>query len=363
MSRQTGRIRLSGQQRWYLTGYRLGLPFAAFAVAEQAFRYTDTIVAATKWSLTAVLIAFWLLTLWRPVAALGVGVWVVSTVVWSSVAEACCLLVSDRPSGVALAREIGYWVPIICVYWAMILYARPRLVIALVVLLNGLLLAVDFYARNTAGGSVLNGTLMQSVFQMVVLIIMAWIFSGAHGKVISQRNAARTTAVRDPLTGLHNRWSFEHELRRIVHQADREGDSLCLIVVDIDHFKHFNDRYGHLAGDSALKIVAGICRQTLRRTDLMCRWGGEEFAVILPHADAASACRTAEKLRQAVAEHRMEGGEPLTISCGVAKHNSGELPRNLFEHADAALLQAKALGRNQVTCCPLADYPTMPAPT
>ncbi len=363
MPNTPGRNRLSGQQRWFLAGYRLGLPCAAIAMAEQAFRYADTPIGVTKGLLAAVLVALWLTSLWRPLAAIASGVWVITGVVWATVAEAIYLLGSDVTAGTALAREIGLWVPIVCAYWAMILYARPHLAVTLVVSLCGVLLATDLYMRSAAGSSVLYSTPIQSAAQMVVLVALVWVFSGVHGKVISQRDAARITAIRDPLTGLHNRLSFEYEFHRIIREVDREGHDLCLIVLDIDHFKRFNDRYGHLAGDAALKAAASLCRQTLRRTDLICRWGGEEFAVILPQAEGQHASRAAEKLRQAVAGHNLECGEPLTISCGVAKYIPGELPRSLFERADAALLQAKARGRNQVVCCPLTDCPTTASPT
>jgi diguanylate cyclase (GGDEF)-like protein len=343
--------RLSGQQRWFLIGYRVTLPLVMLAVGEQLSRYAGTAVAATMGSALAMLFVFWLLTFARPIEAMATGIWVISGVAWLSVLEGIYLVVVNLPVGVDLMRETTYWIPIICAFWAMSLYARPRLAIAMVVTFNILMLVTDIYARVAAGGAILHGTPIQAVLQIVILVVMVWVFAGVHSKVINQRNVARSTAIRDPLTGLHNRLSFEHELRRVAQEADRYGYSFGLIILDIDHFKRFNDKYGHLAGDEALQTVARICRRTVRKTDLLSRWGGEEFAVIVNHTAAEQALRTAEKLRLAVAGYQTEAGEPITISCGVALYRPGEEPRALFERADAALLLAKESGRDRVMCC------------
>jgi diguanylate cyclase (GGDEF)-like protein len=362
MSNGSDPSHLSGQQRWFLTGYRITLPFVMLAVIEQLSRYGNTAIAAAMGSALAMLCAFWLLTMVRPATSLMAGVWIISAVAWLAAFEGIYLVCANPTVGVDLMRETTYWIPIICAYWAMMLHARPRLAITMVALLNIVMLAVDLYVRTATGNAILHGTPVQAVLQIMILVVMVWIFGGVHNKVISQRNVARTTAIRDPLTGLHNRLSFEHELRRVAHEADRYGYSFGLIILDIDHFKRFNDKYGHLVGDEALQVVAQICRRTVRRTDLLCRWGGEEFAIIVHHASADQAFRTAEKLRLAVAGCQTEAGEPITISCGVALYRQEEEPRSLFERADAALLLAKEHGRNRVMCCPINDDETISGP-
>jgi diguanylate cyclase (GGDEF)-like protein len=353
---------LSGQQRWFLTGYRLAIPIVLLAIGEQLSRYGDMAVLATMGSAVVLLLGFWGLTFIRPMLAMTSGLWVVSVVVWLAMAEGLFLLATNLPIGVSLIRELTLWIPIICAYWAMMLYASPRAAIAMVVVFNMLLLAADMHVRAATGEAILHGSPTQSALQIVILVVMVWIFGGVHGKVVSQRNIARSSAIRDPLTGLYNRLSFEYELRRVAQEADRYGRSFGLIVVDIDHFKRFNDRYGHLAGDEALETVALVCRRTLRRTDLISRWGGEEFAIIVHNATAEQAFRAAEKLRLAVAENETNVGEPITISCGVALFRTGEEPRTLFERADGALLLAKEHGRNRVMCCPVNEDATISGP-
>jgi len=355
--------RLSGQQRWFLTGYRITLPLVMLAVGEQLLRYGGTAIAAPMVSALAILFVYWLLTFVWPAPALASGVWAISAVAWLSALAGAYLLVVSPATGVELMRETTYWIPIVCAYWAMSFYARPWLAILLVLCFNIVVLGADLYARIAAGGAILHGTPLQAVLQIVILVVMVWVFGGVHGKVINQRNAARSTAIRDPLTGLHNRLSFEHELRRVTEEAGRYGFDFGLIVLDIDHFKRFNDQYGHLAGDEALQAVARTCRRTLRKTDLLSRWGGEEFAAIVHHASADQACHAAEKLRLAVAGHRSTTGEPITISCGVALYRPGDEPRTLFERADAALLQAKEQGRNRVICCAAEDGQTTSEPS
>jgi diguanylate cyclase (GGDEF)-like protein len=354
--------RLSGKKRWFLSGYRVTLPFVMFAMVEQLSRYGDTAIAATMGSTLAIILAFWLLTMLRPSVALATGAWVISAVAWLAVIEGSYLVFANPPVGGDLMRETTFWVPIICAYWAMIFHARPRLAIAMVALLNIVVLATDLYVRVATGHPVLNGSPVQAVLQIVILVVMVWVFGGVHNKVVRQRNVARTTAIRDPLTGLHNRLSFEYELRRVAQEADRYGYAFGLIIMDIDHFKRFNDEYGHLAGDAALQTVARTCRGALRKTDLLSRWGGEEFAIIIHHATADQVFRTAEKLRLAVAGAESEAGEPITISCGVALYRENEEPRALFERADAALMLAKEHGRNRVMCCPMSDDETLFGP-
>jgi diguanylate cyclase (GGDEF)-like protein len=167
-------------------------------------------------------------------------------------------------------------------------------------------------------------------------------------------------AERDGLTGLYNRRRYDKDVEKLWRQSRRDQSQLTLLLVDIDHFKGFNDRHGHLEGDNALMAVVDVLRSTLRQTDILCRWGGEEFAVILPHVSAFESCRVANNLRKRVAETVIVCGDPVTISCGIAVHRPDETPGALFARADAALYRAKAEGRNRIACshdCPGADVP------
>jgi diguanylate cyclase (GGDEF)-like protein len=158
----------------------------------------------------------------------------------------------------------------------------------------------------------------------------------------------RRLANTDALTGLYNHRYFYHLLDTEVKRARRYGRALSLIMLDIDHFKQFNDRYGHLAGDEALRCLALILRKNSRRVDTVARYGGEEFAIILPETDLAQAAVQAERLRAAAAEQQWPEGH-LTISAGaavLAPHMARM--EDLVRDADRALYQAKAAGRNQV---------------
>lgn len=167
----------------------------------------------------------------------------------------------------------------------------------------------------------------------------------------------RLLAYHDSLTGLHNRRSFNRQFERLWRQAQREGKSLALLLCDIDHFKAYNDSYGHQAGDVALQHVGALIQQAARRPlDMGVRLGGEEFALLLFDIAADEAVRRAEALRQALEQagisHRESAsGKVLTMSVGVAWLSPDSQPQlsQLYEQADRALYQAKASGRNQVS--------------
>jgi diguanylate cyclase (GGDEF)-like protein/PAS domain S-box-containing protein len=159
-------------------------------------------------------------------------------------------------------------------------------------------------------------------------------------------------ATTDPLTGVANRRHFLACAIDEIRRADRTGQPLSVIMLDVDHFKTINDVLGHAAGDSALVQLADATRGELRDIDVLGRWGGEEFAIILPQADLESALAAAERLRQVLARLEIpEGPQPmvLTVSLGVSQIRPGEdCPDAAMRRADAALYRAKASGRNRV---------------
>ena len=173
--------------------------------------------------------------------------------------------------------------------------------------------------------------------------------------------AVRELTLTDELTGLHNRRHFERELRREAERARRFGRRLALALVDVDHFKPYNDRFGHPAGDEALRGVGACLASALpRRLDALARHGGEEFAVLLAETDAEGARRVAERLRGAI-EAAAVFRRPLTISVGVASLEGPEAYADaLLAAADEALYRAKREGRNRV-CVADASAPA-PAP-
>jgi len=156
-----------------------------------------------------------------------------------------------------------------------------------------------------------------------------------------QTERVRTLAITDELTGLPNRRAWNTELPRTIQRVRRTGDSLAVAIIDIDHFKRFNDAYGHLAGDRLLKEAAAAWQNQLRTVDHLARYGGEEFVVMLPDATAAQARDIVERMRLAT---------PLgqTFSAGIALWNGSETSDALTDRADAALYEAKNAGRNRI---------------
>ena len=166
-----------------------------------------------------------------------------------------------------------------------------------------------------------------------------------------QHRQALHTAYRDPLTGAYNRRAFDDHLAHEVAAAQRNGTPLSLVVIDIDHFKSVNDQLGHLAGDRALQSLARTADETMRGADLLYRYGGEEFVLLLNNADLEGARLFAERLRHELEwrEHDLgEGTLKMTASFGVATLEAGEDGDALFAKADSALYRAKEGGRNRV---------------
>jgi diguanylate cyclase len=157
----------------------------------------------------------------------------------------------------------------------------------------------------------------------------------------------------DPLTGLANRRGLDEMLYAAQIKAMETGGALSLLLIDIDHFKQFNDTYGHQVGDQVLRLTAGVFRDLLREADFAARYGGEELIGVLEGADLTTARDVAERIRVTVAERKMRRrstGEELgaiTVSIGVAEFQPGESMGDLVERADRALYQAKRAGRNR----------------
>lgn len=161
----------------------------------------------------------------------------------------------------------------------------------------------------------------------------------------------RQLALRDPLTELPNRAGWDERLELEVARLQRYGGQLLLAVLDVDHFKRINDSFGHLAGDRVLKIVAGELRKRLRKTDFIARFGGEEFALLLPETPAAAGLHLLESLRTGIQNcpfHFKGERIQVTLSGGFASFAQADQPEQVFERADRALYRAKDAGRNRI---------------
>ncbi|MEJ0009932.1 MAG: diguanylate cyclase [Alphaproteobacteria bacterium] len=189
--------------------------------------------------------------------------------------------------------------------------------------------------------------------------------AGAQQEVAALReNLAKATSEseRDFLTGCHNRKAFDKRLIEAMREANEKESALTLLMLDIDHFKRFNDNYGHLIGDEVLKIVARTLTDSVKGMDTVARYGGEEFVVILPRTPVGGGMIVAEQVRKSIAgkELKRRGTGELygiiTVSVGVAAFRHGQdTPQSLTKRADEALYRSKKGGRNRVTQENLAE--------
>lgn len=182
--------------------------------------------------------------------------------------------------------------------------------------------------------------------------------TAAMGELKRDMDRVRQEAITDSLTGLANRKAFDDHITRMIHDSDEEGKGFTLLLLDIDHFKSFNDNFGHQVGDQVLRLVARTLTDGIKGRDVAARYGGEEFTILLPDTNLDAGIVVAEGLRKALANKEIvnrSNGELLgriTMSVGVAQHYKGEDIEKIIERADAALYTAKHNGRNQVAAAP-----------
>ncbi len=254
------------------------------------------------------------------------------------------------------------WVEIESVYWVMafvmillyiVLNARNGLVyslaLAVITLSLGLL---------RLGGEVASGQYRDEFLAFVrsevrlfamggllyALAIVKDQLADAHRQVLQMHTLART----DPLTGLPNRLALSEHLEREAHRAD----GLYVVLLDLDHFKQINDRYGHTVGDEVLKEVGRRLRSSLRKGDLLGRWGGEEFMIVMRGESQHDVLAAVERLREDIAFWPFDQVGAVSASFGVAEGHIGDSIHGLLDRADRALYQAKHLGRNRVELSP-----------
>ena len=200
-------------------------------------------------------------------------------------------------------------------------------------------------ARYTLAVGVLLAVLFGSAFAL-----MMWRSQSASREVMA---ALDRMAREDGLTGIANRRTLDQALTIELARARRTGNELTVVMLDLDHFKRFNDRRGHGAGDTLLRNAAQAWRRQLRPTDLLARYGGEEFTLVLPSCNADAACQLVERLRPLLPERQ-------TFSAGVAMWEQHDSPAQLLVRADRALLVAKKQGRNRTIVSGREPQMTLP---
>ena len=203
---------------------------------------------------------------------------------------------------------------------------------------------------------------------LVTLMGIFYFFGREHGirsriqmdNRVALQELARNLGLRaatDPLTGLYNRAKFDESLASESARSRRYNSPLALIIFDVDHFKQVNDNYGHPIGDDVLVRLSEIVLASIRETDLLARWGGEEFVILAPGQDGPTAYQAAEKLRAAIEQATFSAVGRITCSFGIAEFLAGDSAAALVARADNALYQAKKRGRNRAELASLADPP------
>lgn len=260
-----------------------------------------------------------------------------------------------RDPAVAVLEQsrIGFWFPLVVVIGmgALGLRVGTRLAWGFWTLI-GLVSVVDWWAF---GGQRID--LRQMAEMLIATSLTILIIVALTRQITDQEERAsilESEANTDALTGLPNRRSGEIALERAVQRAHRLGRPLSLILFDLDHFKILNDAFGHDVGDRALKDVKRLFVERLREGDVLARWGGEEFLLVVPGMDIDASDRVAERLRASMEEHPFLPEMTLTASFGVAQLRAGESSTSLVRRADEAVYAAKRDGRNVVR---LADGP------
>lgn len=169
-----------------------------------------------------------------------------------------------------------------------------------------------------------------------------------HAELAIRNMKLEEISATDSLTKLKNRSKLDEEIQEELDKAERYGKTFSVVLADIDHFKNINDEHGHDFGDQVLVEFAGVIRQNVRKVDIVGRWGGEEFMMILPETDMENAIIAAEKMRRVVEEHDFSIVNKLTASFGVTSYREGDGVKEVFNRVDKRLYRAKEHGRNRV---------------
>lgn len=340
-------------RHWHLYLYRFGLPL--LTLAHMIHIANTTSKAEQLGSAICALVLFLALALtyvWNDRAVVATDVLVTLTLWIPVLYHTVRIALFHSPDSIPILQMHLFWAPAIAVYWGMAFYKRWLLALLQTVMFYAVLLGTDLFLLQQPGkGLLLAAPWGLMLLQGVVLTLMMAVFANvaAQLKISEARwRKAQHHANHDQLTGLLNRRTFSRHLPRVVKISDAGKLDLSLMLIDFDHFKSINDRYGHSAGDNILRQAAKLFTSVLRAGDSLYRWGGEEFAIILRDTDAATLAVIAGRLRGLTEQHAFGLKRPVTISVGLATHAAGETHQDFFKRADAALLRAKRNGRNRV---------------
>lgn len=257
---------------------------------------------------------------------------------------------AQNPLGIWNLAGLSYWSPVLYTLAFLVFGVDRGLAVSLGV--HGLLAftTLNYLLMRPQDGAV-QGTsemLLQGFAAGAISLFLMW----AIGRVVAAQTKAATQleleAGTDPLTLLDNRRRIGRQLELEAARAQRQGGTFSVAMLDIDFFKRVNDEHGHAVGDEVLTEVSRLIRDETRAMDMVGRWGGEEFVLLLPGLPLEEAHAAVERLRLAVSDHGFAGVGHLTVSAGVAQYRAEEPLENLLQRADQALYGAKAKGRNKV---------------
>ena len=238
--------------------------------------------------------------------------------------------------------KFGYFAGIVCVYMALLYndqFHDPQYILDIFLL--------RFFNIGTALLVLLISSYIAHVIYRAILGKEEQLFE-ENKKLENQYKIVEKLSITDGLTNLYNRHKIEDILIHEIKRCDRTGEVFSLIVIDIDHFKQVNDNYGHFVGDEVLRSFASILQESIRETDVVGRWGGEEFIILCIDTDIEGTKELAEKIRETVDSHKFDYVDHKTASFGIAAFEPGMTTDSLFVKADKALYQAKETGRNKV---------------
>jgi diguanylate cyclase (GGDEF)-like protein len=190
--------------------------------------------------------------------------------------------------------------------------------------------------------------LLSTLGVAIIVVSLLYLNRSLFPRIIRLEEELRKRATTDSLTQAYNRSKFDEILKSEINRCRRYNTNLSLLVLDIDHFKKINDNHGHLAGDDILKSVVNLTQNSIRGTDYLARWGGEEFVVLLPETGLDRASALAERIKKNIEDHEFEKIGTVTVSFGVTQWKNNESEDALIKRADDALYRAKNLGRNRV---------------
>lgn len=338
-------------RHWHLYLYRFGLPLLALVNLLPTWQ-PDSGAALADGSFSTALLLLWGAT-WLPgerrLRQIDIGV---SLLIW--VAFGSSLLQTALFHAAGNFQQLDgflYWAPLIAVYWGMVFHDRCYVGMAQVLLYYLAFLLVDPVLVQMTGKSLFMHGIFQAIGQALVVMALIAVITTLHAQMMENEALflrAEHRANHDQLTGLLNRQTFSQHFPAIVGRADEKRQALALMLIDFDHFKSINDRYGHSVGDQMLVQVAALFEVGLRVDDLLYRWGGDEFAVIMRDTDIETGMRVAERLRHKIEKFNFGLAQRVTISIGVASLQPSESAQEFFRRADQAMLGGKQGGPNHV---------------